>query len=190
MQVFDSRSALRRAGLLLGLVGLALGASVAGEAKAQEEAALSTPRDIPPVELQVSVAFARQQDGAIDPACLDLSRRLPMKFGSLQMVRQERLQVPFGETASLVLPEGDEIRVLPISVHRNQLHMLFEMPGVVSTRMQMSSGRPVILGGIRRGDGLLIIQVQPDFGDYLIEPTAPPVRSGPVVRQVSTPGED
>jgi hypothetical protein len=187
MQDVGRRGAVHRTGLLLALLGMTLGASVAGDARAQEEAASSFAGDIPPIELHVSVVFASEQPGEIEPACLDLSRRLPMKFGSIRMVREERLRVPFGETASFGLPEGEEIRVLPISVHRNQLHLLFEMPGVMSTRMQLSSGRPVILGGIRRGDGLLIIQVQPDFGDYLIDPDAPPVRSGPVVRQVSTP---
>ena len=60
-------------------------------------------------------------------------------------------------------PQGQEVRLLPISIVNRELHMQVEMPGRVNTRMRMTSGRGVILGGVRHDDGYLIVHLQPVF---------------------------
>ncbi len=162
------------------LLTFAAGFLFAGAASAQEEV-----RDIPPVTFKISVARALPQEGGVDPACLELSRRLPMRFGSLRGCAPRVFRVPFGEYAVMQLPTGSAIRILPVQVHRNQLHMQFELPGVVNTRLQMAHGRPVIMGGLPHEGGLLIIQVVPEFSDYLMEP-ARPEPPGPKLYEVNS----
>jgi hypothetical protein len=156
---------------------------IAGAVSAQE-----APRDIPPITFKISVARALPQDGAIDPDCVELSRRLPMRFGSLTRCAPRVFRVPFGERAQMQLPTGSDIRVLPVTVLRNQLHMQLELPGVVNTRLQMTHGRPVILGGLPHEGGLLIIQVVPEFSHYLKGPERP-VQRGPKLIEVNSPGQ-
>ncbi len=163
------------------LLALAAGFLVAGAASAQD-----APRDIPPITFKISVARALPQGSGIDPDCLELSRRLPMRFGSITRCAPRVFRVPFGERAEMSLPNGSTIRVLPVQVHRNQLHMQFEMPGVVNTRLQMTHGRPVIMGGLPHEGGLLIIQVVPEFSHYLKD-TRPPRQAGPKRYDVNSP---
>jgi len=158
------RSSLCRPALLTFAASLLF----AGAASAQEDA-----RDIPPVTFKISVARALPQEGGVAQDCLELSRRLPMRFGSLTGCAPRVFRVPFGEYAVMKLPTGSAIRILPVQVHRDQLHMQFELPGVVNTRLQMAHGRPVIMGGLPHEGGLLIIQVVPEFSHYLREPERP-----------------
>ena len=67
------------------------------------------------------------------------------------------------ESGRLLLPEGREVRFLPISVLHRKLHMQVEMPGILNTRMRMTSGRGVILGGVEHGAGYLIVYMVPNF---------------------------
>jgi hypothetical protein len=156
---------------------------IAGVASAQE-----APRDIPPITFKISVAHALPQGGGIDPDCLELSRRLPMRFGSLTKCAPRVFRVPFGERVRMPLPTGATIQVLPVTILRNQLHMQFELPGIVNTRLQMTHGRPVILGGLPYEGGLLIIQVVPEFSHYLKGPERPGQR-GPKLIEVNSPGQ-
>ncbi len=157
----------------------------AGVASAQR----ATP-DIPPITFKISLARALPQEGGIAPECIELARRLPMRFGSITGCAPTVFRVPFGEHAELALPTGSNIRVLPVTVLRDHLHMQFELPGVVNTRLQMRHGRPVIIGGIPYEGGLLIIQVVPEFSDYLKGPGRPsrrgPATSGPELIEVNS----
>ncbi len=157
----------------------------AGAASAQQAAP-----DIPPVTFKISLAHALPQEGGISPDCVELSRRLPMRFGSITRCAPTVFRVPFGEQAELALPTGSSIRVLPVTVLRDHLHMQVELPGVVNTRLQMRHGRPVILGGLPHEGGLLIIQVVPEFADYLKDPARPsgrrPATSGPELIEVNS----
>lgn len=170
------RSSLYRPALLTFAAGFLL----AGAASAQEVS-----RDIPPVTFKISIARALPQEGGIEPDCLELSRRLPMRFGSISHCAPRVFRVPFGERAEMQLPTGSAIRILPVQVHRDQLHMQFELPGVVNTRLQMTHGRPVIMGGLPHEGGLLIIQVVPEFSHYLKGP-ARQKRPGPKLYEVNS----
>lgn len=163
----------------------ALGFFFGGSAAAQDQ----LPRDIPPITFKISVALALPQEGQIDPDCLELSRRLPMRFGSLTHCAPRVFRVPFGERAEMELPTGSVVSVLPVQVHRDQLHMQFELPGMVNTRLQMTHGRPVIMGGIKYDGGLLIIQVVPEFAEYIRE-AQPEIPSGPKVYEINSPSPD
>ena len=173
------RSSLCRPALLT----FAAGFLFAGAVSAQEET-----RDIPPVTFKISVARALPEGGGIDPDCLELSKRLPMRFGSLTKCAPRVFRVPFGERVQMTLPTGSAIQILPVTVLRNHLHMQFELPGVVNTRLQMTHGRPVILGGLPHEGGLLISQIVPEFSHYLKGPERPG-QTGPKLIEVNSPGQ-
>jgi len=118
----------------------------------------------PSVLVRTLVVHAEQKPGQVDWICEKLKKKLaPMNFGTLRVVQQRQFKLRFGEQGALSLPEGREVRFLPISVVHRQLHMQIEMPGLVNTRMRMVSGRGVILGGVEHGDGYLIVHVIPSF---------------------------
>ena len=164
------------------LLACAVSLLFAGAASAQQAAP-----DIPPITFKISIARAHPQEGGITPDCVELARRLPMRFGSISGCAPTVFHVPFGERAELALPTGSSIRVLPVTVLRDHLHMQFELPGVVNTRLQMRHGRPVIVGGLPHEGGLLIIQVVPEFADYLRDPARRgPATSGPELIEVNS----
>ena len=116
------------------------------------------------VLVRAMVVHAEKKAGQVDWICEKLRRKLaPMNFGTLRVVQQRQFKLAFGELGRLPLPEGREVRFLPISVLHRKLHMQVEMPGLVNTRMRMTSGRGVILGGVEHQGGYLIVHVVPNF---------------------------
>ncbi len=141
------------AALALGILGSPL-------ARADSEARLAQQS----VLLRAMVVHVEKKAGQVDWICEKLRKKLaPMNFGTLRVVQQRQFKLAFGELGRLGLPEGREVRFLPISVLHRQLHMQVEMPGLINTRMRMTSGRGVILGGVEHGDGYLIIHMVPNF---------------------------
>ena len=116
------------------------------------------------VHVKVFVAHAAMVGNEVDPECVDLKRRLgPMKVGSLHKVSDRAFHLKFGQSGAMVLPTGGKLRVVPLSIIRKRLHLRVHMPGVVSTRLQMTSGSPVIVGGPKHKDGNLIVQIVPEY---------------------------
>jgi len=161
----------------LGLFALSLVLGAAGPAPAQ---------DATPIDLELRVIYARKEKGVVDPDCRDIQKRLPMSFGSLQIVQSESFRLEPGHPAQFELPTGRAVRLLPVSIVGSRLHVYFEMSGVMNTRLQMVSGRPVIVGGEKHEGGHLILELTPTFR-ALAGPAAPAPRSpkSPVVRQVN-----
>ncbi len=139
---------------------LALGVPGSPLARADSETG-ATPRS---VLVRAMVVHAEKKAGQVDWICEKLRKKLaPMNFGTLRVVQQRQFKLALGELGRLPLPEGREVRFLPISVLHRKLHMQVEMPGLVNTRMRMTSGRGVILGGVEHGDGYLIVHMVPNF---------------------------
>ncbi len=116
------------------------------------------------VHVQVFVAHAALVGNEIDPECMDLKRRLgPMKVGSLHKVGDRAFHLKFGQPGAMVLPTGGKLRIVPLSIIRKRLHLRVQMNGVVSTRLQMTSGSPIIVGGPKHKGGNLIVQIVPEY---------------------------
>ena len=158
----------------LGLLGLLCAWPVASSAQ-----------DATPIEVEVRVIYATQEKGVIDPDCVGMQKRLPMQFGSMQVVQSQRFRLAPGEPAQFELPTGRSVRLVPVSVIGPHVHIHFQMSGVLDTRLQMVSGRPVIVGGEKHDRGHLILELTPVF-DALDGPRAPSMASpkGPSVRRV------
>ena len=142
-------------------------------------------QDATPIDLEMRVIYAVKSKGVVDPDCREIQKRLPMSFGSLQTVQSEHFELAPGSPAEFELPTGRAVRMMPVSIVGSRLHIHFELSGIMSTRMQMVSGRPVIVGGEKYGDGQLILELTPSFRP-LGGPSAPSanVPKGPVVRRV------
>ncbi len=161
----------------LGLFALSLVLGGAGRAPAQ---------DATTIDLELRVIYARKEKGVVDPDCRDLQKRLPMPFGSLQTVQSENFRLEPGDAAQFELPTGRPVRMVPVSIVGSRLHIYFEMSGVMNARLQMVSGRPVIVGGEKHDGGQLILELTPNFRP-LGGPSAPPPRlpRSPIVRPVN-----
>jgi hypothetical protein len=149
---------------------------IAGAAEAQER-----------VQFDLMVAQALEQEGPVDPACRQLSQRLPMRYGTLRMVQHKVVDLDLGKHAAVQLPSGRVLSFLPIQIVDRRLHVHYRMGDLVSTRLQLVSGKPVILGGEPFEGGTLIVQLTPSFAPP--EGTAaqgePAPGSSPRVRRVN-----
>lgn len=151
---------------------LAVSLLAAGVAQAQSE----------PIEFEIQVVHGSNHEGQgrVDPACNEIKRRLPMQFDSLQMVSQRKLSLKFGELGQVSLPTGRNLSLIPISIVRDRLHVHFQIKDLVDTRLQLRSGRPVIVGGQAWDEGKLIIMLKPAFK----APSNPAPRTGPRLHRV------
>jgi hypothetical protein len=127
-------------------------------------AAADPPKEAQRVSVSVLVAHGTPGKGKVDAKCESLRKQLgPMQFGSLHTVTERRLKLRMGEQGAVVLPTGADLRIVPLSIIRQRLNLRVEVPGVVNTRLQMTSGRPVIVGGPRHKGGHLVVQIIPEY---------------------------
>jgi hypothetical protein len=156
-------------------VAAALVASGAWSASAQEPAASD-------VSVEVLLIYGSADEGKIDAeltATHDyLKSILPMRFGTLQRFDSKRVELMLGQLGGVALPSGAEVRFLPIAIVDGRLHMHLEMPGM-NTRLQIPSGRTLILGGPRYENGLVIVELRPTFAVPAGTPGAPVPDEGP-----------
>lgn len=144
----------------------------AGVAQAQSE----------PIAFDVQVVHGSNHEGkgVVDPACNEIKARLPVQFNSLQMVTHRQMKLKFGESGRVDLPTGRNFTLMPISIVRDRLHVHFQIKDLVDTRLQLRSGRPVIVGGQAWDDGKLIIMLKPAFK----APSSPAPAKGPRLHRV------
>ena len=117
-----------------------------------------------PVQLRVSVVHAAERAGEIDPQLRDLPRALgPMKFGTLRLINQRQLSLGVGQRGHVTLPDRREVTMTPMSVEPRQVEMRVQIPGQVNSQLNMSPGRPVVVGGPRHEDGHVIVYIEPEF---------------------------
>ncbi len=147
--------AIRRCASVLALAALpALGAATA----------LAQAPEVRPVQLRVSVVHAAERPGVIDQELRDLPRALgPMKFGTLRLIEQRKLQLGVGQRGHVALPDRREVTVTPVTVRPSGVQMNLQMPGRVNSQLNMSPGRPVVLGGPRHEDGHVIVYIEQEF---------------------------
>ena len=116
------------------------------------------------IAVRVLVARGGMEPGGIDKDCKELVSQLgPLRFQSLKLVQKRTIYLQMGQRGAVQLPTGGDLRIVPLSIIRERLHMRVEMPGVVNTRLRMQSSRPVIVGGPRHQGGHLIVQIIPEY---------------------------
>jgi hypothetical protein len=161
----------------IGALGLALVFIAAPVARAQDTLA-------GPIEFSLRVIYATKAPGVIEADCKSLQARLPMKFGAMHLLGSQEFELVLGQVEHFPLPGGRKVRMMPVSVVGDHLHVHFAMPGRVSARLQMTSGRPMIIGGDKHDKGQLIVEITPTYR-ILGGPIDPPYRGGiPQVQRV------
>ena len=175
MKVCSERTQRSLEGVRLRLLGRGLAALVlvtgASAVRAQETAAAVRAQETvvvsPDVTLDVVLVYGSADEGAIDPGLSEmqeyLQTRLPMRFGTLEKFGSKTVELELGEPFDVPLPSGSEkVNVLPIAIVNGYLHLYLEMPGV-NTRLQIKSGRPVILGGPTFKNGHMLVEITSTF---------------------------
>ena len=117
-----------------------------------------------PIAFDVQVVHGtNEHEKASDPRCAEIKKTLPIQFKTLEEVRREQLTTTLGQARGMNLPSGRRMNLVPISVVDNRLNLLLKMDGLVHTRLQLVSGRPVIVGGEPYQGGKIIIKMTPTF---------------------------
>ena len=144
-----------------------------------------------PIAFDVQVVHGtNEHEKASDPRCDEIKKTLPIQFKTLEEVRREQLTTTLGQARGMNLPSGRRMNLVPISVVDNRLspeelpdpmiasgaesplrspvvdnrlNLLLKMDGLVHTRLQLVSGRPVIVGGEPYQGGKIIIKMTPTF---------------------------
>jgi len=143
-----------------------------GFAQAQAEGAV-------PVTFDVQVVHGSNDEEAVaDPRCDQIRQNLPIPFKSLAEVQRKQLNVSLGQAGSLKLPSGRQIRLIPITIIDNRLHVLLKMEGLVESQLRLSSGRAVIVGGEPFQNGRIIIKLTPSFRTPPVIAVTPTLRQG------------
>jgi hypothetical protein len=147
--------------MVVSRLGFVVHAMVAGALLLLAQSAHADPEM---VHIQVFIAHASPSGNEVDPECSRLKKRLgPMKVGSLHKVGNQAFDLRFGEAGDMSLPTGAKLRIVPLSIIRERLHLRVQVPGMVNTRLEMTSGSPVIVGGPKHRGGNLILQIIPEY---------------------------
>lgn len=163
-----SGSAIVCSGTLACLVAIVGG----GFAQAQAEGAV-------PVTFDVQVVHGSNDEEAVaDPRCDQIRKSLPIPFKSLAEIERKQLKVSLGQAGTLKLPSGRQIRLIPITIIDNRLHVLLKMEGLVESQLRLSSGRAVIVGGEPFENGRIIIKLTPSFRPPAVIAVTPALRQG------------
>ena len=154
--------ALRIGAVLFAVVGCAGSGAAFGQSRSE---GLPDARGI---ALSVLVAHGMRQPGTVDPECRPLQARIrPMRFGTLTVVQKRSFVVPFGTWARVSMPGGRAVKMVPISVIDERLHLHVQVPrGArkgLDTRLRMQNGKPFVVGGARYRGGHLLVQILPEF---------------------------
>lgn len=146
------RAALRPAALAAAVVLIGAGVVVAQSAGQ--------------ISLRVRVVQADERKGEIDKGCEDVPNILkPMRFGSLRLIQDRQLLLRLGQHGTVMLPTGEKVQLMPVSIHGKRLHMHVQAPKI-NGRLQMRHGKHVVVGGQPFRGGRLIVLIVPEFREF------------------------
>ena len=124
-------------------------------------AATSTARAEAPVQVTVHVIHVSKKKGKVDPRVRGLARQLEgFGFKSFALRKVQRLRLPLGAPGSVELPAGRKLEVTPRERDaRGKLKVRVRIEGLVDTTYSINDGATILFGGLRDGDGTLVLAV-------------------------------
>jgi len=130
----------------------------------------SLPTAFAQVHVRMRVILASNAGQDIDPSLRDVHKELGslFSFTSYRLVRDERLSLSLNQPARIIGRTGKAfLEVTLVGQHKNvaelRLRVVREGTEILNTQVRLFSGRTVVIGGPRHGEGVVIYAV---FGSF------------------------
>ena len=154
----ESKLPQARAGLLLLGAALLLAPTRAGAAAEAEPGAPTT------VEITVQVIAASNGSRGVDKRLAQLQKRLKdFNFSSYELLSEHTFKLGLNSEETLPLPDGRSLEVTPRKFERSgmirvHLHVRAEnQTKLVDTEYAIERGGDLVVGGMKHGDGALLL---------------------------------
>jgi len=130
----------------------------------------SLPTAFAQVQVRIRVILASNAGQEIDPALRDVHKELGslFSFTSYRLVRDESLNLSLNQPAKIIGRKGRAfLEVTLVGLHRNMaeltLRVVREETEILNTRVRLFSGRTILVGGPRYGEGVVIYALYGNF---------------------------
>jgi hypothetical protein len=157
-------------GLPAGRLGRALAAGalallVSAPAGAQQLRDPGVGRKVGAIGFQMTVSHVSPNPGPIDPRGAALHRRLKdeIRYESLRVLEQRRLDLAMDEIGTLQLPTGRRLRVRPLDVGKQGVLVAVDLEGSMKTDLRVPNHKLVVIGGQPYEGGRLVITLEPEY---------------------------
>ena len=130
----------------------------------------SLPTAFAQVHVRMRVILASNAGQDIDPSLRDVHRELGslFSFTSYRLVRDESLNLSLNQLARITGRTGKAfLEVTLVGQHKNvaelRLRVVREGTEILNTQIRLFSGRTVVVGGPRHGEGVVIYVISGNF---------------------------
>ena len=139
---------------------LALAAVVAAAAAARGAGEPKGPKGI---ALEVLVAYVSDEAGGVDPQAAELDSKLAgqIRYTTLRVLDQRRLDLPLGVVQSVPLPNGRLLNVRAFQLASRGVLLGVTVKGTLQTDLRVPNGHLVVIGAERYQAGQLVISLKP-----------------------------
>ena len=100
--------------------------------------------------------------GEIDPRARELHAKLrdQLRYESLRVLQQRRLDLAMNQLGSMELPDGRSLELRPLNLGPRGVLMAVSVEDTVETDMRLPNRHLVVIGGDRFEDGKLVISLE------------------------------
>ncbi len=117
------------------------------------------------IGFQMTVSHVSPSPGPIDPRGAELHRRLKneIRYESLRVLEQRRLDLGVDEIGTMLLPSGRRLRVRPLDVGKQGVLVAVDVEGSMKTDLRVPNHKLVVIGGQPWEGGRLVITLEPEY---------------------------
>lgn len=121
------------------------------------------------VQTRLRIIQALNVGSGIDPSLRDLHDQLGTLSGftSYRLLRDETLSLSSNRPVSIPLHEGRSIEITLTGQQREtaelRVKMRREKTDILNTQVRLSRGRTVLIGGLKHGEGVLLLALSAHF---------------------------
>ena len=130
----------------------------------------SLPTAFAQVQVRIRVILASNAGQEIDPSLRDVHKELGslFSFTSYRLVRDESLNLSLNQPAKITGRTGKAfLEATLVGLHRNmaelRLRVVREGTEILNTQVRLFSGRTILVGGPRYGEGVVIYAIYGNF---------------------------
>jgi len=130
----------------------------------------SLPTAFAQVQVRIRAILASNAGQEIDPSLRDVHKELGslFSFTSYRLVRDESLNLSLNQPAKIIGRTGKAfLEATLVGLHRNmaelRLRVVREGTEILNTQVRLFSGRTILVGGPRYGEGVVIYAIYGNF---------------------------